>query len=226
MCIRDSLVTAFALQGHTLEHNLAGAERKRGPAVTLLAGGAAVRSGESETGPGMIEARHLAPRPHVMADFAGVRPTPGSEIRGQTGPPAEFRQKAPEIHGRLVSPQKAIVRPTYLRLMRIQMAAGATEIGELIGRGVVELRLVPVAIAAGDGDVPAFQREARLVVARQRELCWLEAVHRVAGFATVLIWRVRKLAGVWVTVAVYALLVPHLVAVSYTHLTLPTILRV
>src|SRR5665811_1510462 len=109
MCIRDSLVTAFALQGRTLEHNLAGAERKRGPAVTLLAGGAAVRSDESEAGLGMIEARHLAPRPHVMADFAGLRPTPGSEIRGQTGPPADFRQKAPEIHGSLVSPRSCLL---------------------------------------------------------------------------------------------------------------------
>ena len=118
------LVTTFALQGRILEHDLAGAERKRGPAVTLLAGRAAVRSGESEAGLGMIEARHLAPRPHVMADFAGLRPTPGSEI-----------------------PRRAIVGPTYLGLMRIEVTAGATEIGELIGRGIVELRLVPVAIA-------------------------------------------------------------------------------
>src|ERR1035438_9377172 len=32
---------------------------------------------------------------------------PGSENRGQTGLPANFRQKAPEIHGSLVSPRGA-----------------------------------------------------------------------------------------------------------------------
>src|ERR1039458_2839096 len=32
---------------------------------------------------------------------------PGSETRGQTGLPANFRQKAPEIHGSLVSPRRA-----------------------------------------------------------------------------------------------------------------------
>ena len=82
------------------------------------------------------------------------------------------------------------------------MTAGATAIGNLVGHCVVEFRPLLVAIAAGDGDVTAFQREARLVVARQRELRGLEAVHRVAGFATVLVWRIRKLAGVYVTVAV------------------------
>src|SRR5450759_1693774 len=137
----------------------------------------------------MIEARHLAPCPHVMADFAGL----------------------------LDRRQKAIVCPTYLGLMRVQVAAGASEIGELIGRRVVEFGLVPVAIATGDGEVPTLQREARLVMARQGELRGLEAVHRVAGFATVLVWRVRKLAGVYVTVAIDALLVPNLIASRRTR---------
>src|ERR1035437_6010266 len=101
--------------------------------------------------------------------------------------------------------------------MWIQVTAGATEIGELVGRRVVQFRPVPVTIAAGDGEVPAFQREARLAVARQGELRGLEAVHRMAGFASVLIGRIRELAGVYVTVAVYALLVPHLIERSEEH---------
>src|ERR1019366_526933 len=157
---------------------------KRGRAVTLLAGRAAVRSPESEPRLGMIEARHLAPRPHVVAHLARL----------------------------LDRRQKAYVCPTHPGLVRILVTAGATAIGNLVGHCVVEFRPLLVAIAAGDGDVTAFQREARLVVARQRELRRLEAVHRVAAFAAVLVWRVRKLAGVYVTVAVYAFLVPNLIA--------------
>src|ERR1019366_1119559 len=89
------LMTTLAGERRTLEHNLAGAERERGGAVTLLADRAAVRSGESEAGLGMIEARHLAPRPHVMADFAVLLDRRQVDRR-----------------------QKAIVCPTDLGLMR------------------------------------------------------------------------------------------------------------
>src|ERR1039458_815539 len=41
------------------------------------------------------------------------RQAPGAGNRGQTGLPADFRQKAPEIHGSLVSPRRYhIVLPT------------------------------------------------------------------------------------------------------------------
>ena len=82
------------------------------------------------------------------------------------------------------------------------MTAGATKVGELVGDGVVQFRLFPVAIDAGDGKVPALQREARLVVARQGELSGLKAVHRMARITTILMCRIRELAGMWVTVAV------------------------
>src|ERR1035438_651204 len=42
------LVTSHAGERRTLEHDFVGADRKRGGAVALLAGRAAVRSGESE----------------------------------------------------------------------------------------------------------------------------------------------------------------------------------
>ena len=191
------LVTSLAGERRPLENNFVGANGKGGRAVTLLAGRAAVRSGESEAGLGMIEARHLAPRPRVVAEFTGLldrRRAWGT--RGQTGLPADFRQRAPEIHGSLVSPR------TYLGLVRIEVTAGATKVGELVGDGVVQFRLFPVAIDAGDGKVPAFQREARLVVARQGELSGLKAVHRMARITTILMCRIRELAGMWVTVAV------------------------
>src|ERR1035438_8861015 len=65
------LVTSNAREWRILKYHLAGAQRKRRGAVTLLAGSGAVRSGESEPGLGMIEARHLPPRPRVVADLAG-----------------------------------------------------------------------------------------------------------------------------------------------------------
>jgi hypothetical protein len=66
------LVTTNAGEGRTLKYDFVGADGQRGGAVALLAGRATVRSGESEAGLGMIEARRLAPRPRVMADFAGL----------------------------------------------------------------------------------------------------------------------------------------------------------
>ena len=48
----------------------------------------------------------------------------------------------------------------------------------------------------------ALQPETRLVMARQGELSGLEAFHRVAGVTTVPVFRIRELAGMWVTVAV------------------------
>src|ERR1039458_3671107 len=119
----------------------------------------------------MIEARHLAPRPHVVAHLARL----------------------------LDRRQKAYFCPTHPGLVRIQVTAGATAIGNLVGHCVAEFRPLLVAIAAGDGDVTAFQREARLVVARQRELS------RVAALR---VGRDAKLAGVYVTGAVYSFLVP------------------
>src|ERR1039457_4371522 len=178
------LLTPPASERRLLKYHLGGAQRKRRGAVTLLAASGAVRSGESEPGLGMIEARHLPPRPRVVADLAG-----------RCGPWTGNRRPVP-----------------YLRLVRVQVTAAATAIGNLVGHCVLELGPLLVAFAAGSGDVAAFQRKARLVVTRQRELRRLEAVHRVAGFATVLVWRVRKLAGVYVTVAVYAFLVPNLIA--------------
>jgi hypothetical protein len=175
------LVTSHAGERRTLEHNFVSADGKRGGAVTLLAGRAAVRSGESEAGFGMIEGRHLAPGTRVMADFAGLLD------RRRVGRRRVDRRR------------KAIVCPT---LMRIEVTAGATEVGELVGHGVVQLRLCPVTIDAGDGEVPALEREARLVVARQGKLSGLKAVHRMAGITTILACRIRELAGMWVTVAV------------------------
>src|ERR1035441_4606332 len=104
----------------------------------------------------MIEGRHLAPGARAMAEFAGLLDRFWAwGTRGQTGLPADFRQRAPEIHGSLVSPRRAIkihgslvsprraiVSPrTDLGLVRIEVTAGATEIGELVGHGVVQLRL-------------------------------------------------------------------------------------
>src|ERR1035438_5565309 len=42
-------------------------------------------------------------------DRVEKRPAPGSGKRGQTGLPADFRQKTPEIHGSLVSPRRALL---------------------------------------------------------------------------------------------------------------------
>ena len=168
------LVTTRAGERRTLEDHFVRAERKRGGTVTFLAGGAAVRAGESEAGLGMIKARHLPPCPRVMADFAGRC-------------------------GRRFGSHRAF---PDLGLVRVQVAAGAGEVGELVCLGVVQLRQFPVTIAAGDGEVPAFQGEARLVVAREGEFGGLETVHRVAGIATVPVFPIRELAGMWVTVAV------------------------
>ena len=108
-----------------------------------------------------------------------------AEFAGRAGPRRGDRQFVP-----------------HLGLMRIEVTAGATEVGELVGHGVAQLRVFAVAIDAGDGKVAAFQREARLVVARQGKLSGLKAVHRVAGITTILVCRIRELAGMWVTVAV------------------------
>src|ERR1035441_2099700 len=43
----------------------------------------------------------------VRAKRAANRSRAAAEGRGQTGLPADFRQKAPEIHGSLVSPRRA-----------------------------------------------------------------------------------------------------------------------
>ena len=135
-----------------------------------------------------------------MADFAGLLDRFGAwGTLGQTGLPAGFRQRAPETHGSLVCLRGVIVCPTP---MRVEVTAGASEVGEPVGHGVAQLRLFPVAIDAGDGEVAAFQREARLVVARQDKLSGLKAVHRMTGITTILVCRIRELAGMWVTVAV------------------------
>src|ERR1019366_1552963 len=126
----SGLVTSDAGERRPLEHDFVGADGKGGRAGAIPAGSAAVRSGESEASFGMIETRHLAPGLRVVAEFAGLldrRRAWGT--RGQTGLPADFRQRAPEIHGSLVSPR------TYLGLVRIEVTAGATEVGEPVGHG-------------------------------------------------------------------------------------------
>src|ERR1039458_987111 len=62
------LVTSDAGERRPLEHDFVGADGKRGGAVALLAGSAAVRSSESEASFGMIETRHLAPGLRVGAE--------------------------------------------------------------------------------------------------------------------------------------------------------------
>src|ERR1035438_4757020 len=53
------------------------------------------------------------------------------EIRGQTGLPANFRQTAPEIHGSLVSPRRAIVQS-----VSAETPEGAYALGKGYGRPV------------------------------------------------------------------------------------------
>ena len=93
--------------------------------MTLLARRAAVRSRESEASLRMIEARHLAPRPRVVADFARR--------------PPRLANRRPDSHR---------------GLMRVHVAARATEIGKFVDLRIVQFRLFPVTVAAGHGDVP------------------------------------------------------------------------
>jgi hypothetical protein len=172
------LMAARAGEGGTLEDHFVPADGKGGGAVALFAGGAAMRSGEGEAGFGVIEAGEAAPGLHGVAGLAVDR-----------------RRKA-------IVCLTAIGCPTDFGSVGILVTAGASEIGEFVGRGVLEIGLFAVAIDAGHGDVPAFQRETCLVVARQGELGGHEAVHRVARLATVAVRVIRELSGVRVTVAV------------------------
>jgi hypothetical protein len=86
--------------------------------------------------------------------------------------------------------------------MRVEVTAGATEVGELVGQPRRGVR-------AGSGDNRRRRRRGGRLPAgsasgcgAQGELSGLEAVHRVAGIAAVLVCRIRELAGMWVTVAV------------------------
>src|ERR1017187_100746 len=82
-------------------------------------------------------------------------PAPGSETRGQTGLPANFRQKAPEIHGSLVSPRGHVPADRA----RIQFIPGwRIDEKRTIGAVVFSLR----AAFAGPGRAAAAGRRSAL----------------------------------------------------------------
>src|SRR4051812_3199206 len=143
------LMTAGAGDRRSLEDQLARADRKRRAAMAFLAGGGAMRSGEGKARLLVIEAGRLPPGAHVVTGVAGRAGASGGS-------------------GCAIA---------HLGLVRIPVARGAAQVLKLVSRSVVELGLVAVAIAARNGKVGAFEREARLVMARERELSRLKALH-------------------------------------------------
>jgi hypothetical protein len=62
---------------------------------------------EWETWPRDLEADARKKESELRSDWQAEAYPTGPGNRGQTGLPANFRQKAPEIHGSLVSPRRA-----------------------------------------------------------------------------------------------------------------------
>ena len=142
-----------------VKHGFAQTGGKRRHAMALVARHAAMRPGEEETRGGMIEPGDVVPRLQVVT---------GEASRGR----AVFCGSHPLLE---------------LALVRIAVAPGTGEVRETILHRLRPVRATPVAVSAGDRSVCVLEREARLVVACQRETCRAPALDRVTALTAVLI---------------------------------------
>jgi len=98
-------------------------------------------------------------------------------------------------------------------VVRVGVARGATAIFEMEGHDVVDGMgdAYFVAVAAGNCDVRAGQRELGLLMLRDRKQNAVEILDRVAGFTAIVVGSSGELTGVDVFVAVHTVCEFHFV---------------
>lgn len=102
-----------------------------------------------------------------------------------------------------------------ISLMHVAMTFDASHGIEVVALGWRRRRLFQfgaMALATGGRDVASKQLKSSLLVARQRECRWPEAVHGMALFALIRPTAAGELSGVRVLVAIQTSSVGHLVA--------------